>query len=368
MEQGGVFLGIYLLLLIFWLFLYFMVRVVGKGYKKESVRWKKVYALITGSTLALIMALRDVTVGSDTAQYLYRYFNVPIKFTLNAFTGSETLFYSISTMLKELGISYQGYLALIALIVSSAFTFFYYRYSRNMFLSFYLHVTIGLFSVTMSAFRQTIAICIILFAFDAMLKNKFFKFVIIVLIASLFHTSAIFFLPIYFIKDIKITKRRGIFLFFTTITMLVLVAPIATFFEFILPARYIIYGLHSELNPISRLLIVTSLLIPAACLFFWSRVEKLEEKEFRLFSILIVLSCVNAFINIMALNSSMILRMSFYFTPFNMILIPNIIEGIRNKPIKLIALYAAVLLPLIQFILSTPGGTLDIDNYKFFWQ
>lgn len=361
-------MGIYLILLVFWFFSYFTVRLVGRGYEIKGVHWKRLYAFMTGGTLFLIMSLRHYTVGSDTVQYLYRYNNVPIKLTKDAFTGSETMFFALSTMFKNLGISYQGYLTIIALIVTITFTVFYYKYSRNMFLSFFLHVTIGLFSVTMSASRQTIAICIILVAFMAMLRNNFFKFAIMVLIASLFHTSAITFLPIYFLKYIKITKRRGVLILLATFSMLFLRIPLANLFQYFVPARYIKYGLVNELNPINPLLIITALSIPTVCLFFWGTVEKSSEKEFKLFSILFTLSCVNALINIIALNSSMIFRITFYFIPFNMVLIPNIIEGIKDKLTKLIALYAAILLPLIQFIMSTPGGTLAIDNYKFFWR
>jgi len=364
----GEYLEIYYFMLLFWFVSYFGIRVVGRGKKDDGIRWKKAYAFITGITLALLMGLRHYSVGSDTVQYMYRYNNFPVDFTLGTFMGEETLFYALSTMLKNLGIGYQAYLAFIALIISVSFSYFYYKYSKNIFLSFFLHVTIGLFSVTMSATRQTIAISIILFAFDAIINQKFFRFTILVLIASLFHTSAIFFLPIYLLRNIKITKKIGLVFLFSTIAILLVRIPVSKLFQYIVPMRYLKYGIVSEANPINPLLVVIAVLIPFVSLIFWNINEKSSEKEFKLMSLLILISIVNVIVNIMALNSSMIARMTFYLIPFSMVLIPNIIEGIRDKGLKLIAVYAAILLPLIQFIISTPEGTLIIDNYKFFWQ
>jgi len=73
-------------------------------------------------------------------------------------------------------------------------------------------------------------------------------------------------------------------------------------------------------------------------------------------------------INIFALNIDMFARLTFYFITYNTVLIPNIIQGIKDRKIRLIAKTACIILPLIQFSIATPGGSLGIDKYIFFWE
>ena len=81
-----------------------------------------------------------------------------------------------------------------------------------------------------------------------------------------------------------------------------------------------------------------------------------------------IISCFNFVVYFLATKIVMLERILFYFMIYNSILIPNIIQGIKSKETRMIAKIACIILPLIQFIISTPGGSLGIDNYKFFWE
>lgn len=52
--------------------------------------------------------------------------------------------------------------------------------------------------------RQSIGIIIVLFSLKYIKNHKFIKYAIGILIASLFHTSALIFLPFYFMHKIKV--------------------------------------------------------------------------------------------------------------------------------------------------------------------
>ena len=94
----------------------------------------------------------------------------------------------------------------------------------------------------------------------------------------------------------------------------------------------------------------------------------MNQKKARINSILYTLSCTNLFFNILSLNSSMIGRLSFYFVPFNMVLISNVIFKIKNKEMKIIAIFITLLMSGTYFFISTPGGVYSIDKFKFFWE
>jgi hypothetical protein len=358
---------IYFVLLFLWLFFYLIISSLSNH--KENSKLRKWYTVISGGLLFLIMGLRHFTVGGDLKQYLAIYNSIPTVLSDNLFSNSEWGYYVFIKILKMLSVNDQGYIIIISLVISFSFSVFFYKYSRNLFLSFFLHLTIGLFSMSMSGIRQTIAICLILLAFKYLLNNRLFGFIFAVLLASTFHNTALVFLPVYFLKKINITKRNGLMLLAGVAITIFLREQVTPLIEFFMPERYALrYDLISQDYPVNPLLIVIALAIPMACLIFWNEVEKLGEREKMLFSILFVLSCINAFANILSLNSNILGRLSFYFITFNVVLIPNIISIIKDKNIKIIGILLCISLPLIQFILSTPGGTYLIDNYKFFWE
>lgn len=357
---------IYFGLVIFWLLLYLIMR--DSAFQgKQGRLW---FSLLSGVGIFFVMGLRHPDVGTDTNQYLYLYNDRSLDMlSLEIFKFDEWGFYTLNTVINILGFENQGYILVVSLIISLSFSLFFYKYSKNIFLSFYLHLTIGLFSMSMSGLRQTLAMCLVLLAFHFLIRRKLVGFFASVLVAYTFHHSAIVFLPVFLLRNVTINKKRGIVLL-TVVTSTMFYRELFTpLIALVAPDRYLErYDLISDAYHVNPLLILIAIAIPTVCLFFWDNIGKLENKEKEIYSILFILSCINILLNILSLNSNMIGRLSFYFIPFNIILIPNIISGIKDKKLRVIAIYLCIILPLIQFIMSTPDGAYSIDQYKFFFQ
>jgi len=198
---------IYYILILCWLVMLVFSREMERRY--TNFNSKLFQAISMGILLFLVMGLKHPSVGVDTAQYLYRYHYVPYPLDSDIFAYPEWVFYGFSTILSKIGIGDQGYLAIYALIISASFSRFFYKYSTDIFLSFYLHLTIGLFDLSLSGMRQMFAICIILLSFDFLMKNKLVPFVISVIIAYFTHNSAICFFTILFFKKYKYRSKKG---------------------------------------------------------------------------------------------------------------------------------------------------------------
>ena len=69
------------------------------------------------------------------------------------------------------------------------YTFLYYMYSLNI-------------------IRQALAIAIVLYSYKYILQRDFKRFLLMIIIATLFHTTALFFLPFYFLCPTKNEKDR----------------------------------------------------------------------------------------------------------------------------------------------------------------
>ena len=357
---------VYFILLVYW----FLIEIYFSRYCKKyrNLDSKKLKSIFMGTGLIVVMGLRHFSVGCDTVQYLYRYNNVIYTLNNEIFSNPEWGFHGLATLLKKIGLSNQGYILVMSFLIALPFSLLVYKYSRNIFLSFFLHLTIGVFTMNMSGIRQSLAMSIIMIAFMFGTKRNLLGFFISVGLAYTVHNTAICFLPVYFLFNITVSHKRGIILLLATAMTIILRIPIAYLMGYFLPSKYENYDLISEAYPVNPLLIIISFAIPLACLFYWKNIEKQKIHDFKINSILYIMSCLYAFGNVLALNSSLLGRLSFYFLTFNAILIPNVISSIKNRETRLFAMVLCIILPLIQFIMSTPGGTLQIDKYIFFWQ
>lgn len=81
---------------------------------------------------------------------------------------------------------------------------YYYLYSPNPIVCVFLFLSLGQFYCSMNFIRQTLAGVICLFALPYLQRRKFWQYCAIVLLASLFHTSALIMLVFYFINLIPV--------------------------------------------------------------------------------------------------------------------------------------------------------------------
>ncbi|EHU1307238.1 EpsG family protein [Acinetobacter baumannii] len=106
-------------------------------------------------------------------------------------------------------------------LVTSFFVVFCYLYilkkiSKNYFYSVFLYITLGVYTFFFNGLRQGLAMAIFAIATPALINRKPVKYILITLIASLFHISALLMIPFYFIVGFKIRielKVIAIFIF-----------------------------------------------------------------------------------------------------------------------------------------------------------
>lgn len=77
------------------------------------------------------------------------------------------------------------------------------RYSRNEFLSMFIYLNMWFLYMNMNFIRQAMAISILCFAYPFIKNRKFWRFLAIVLLASLFHASVLYMIPVYFVLLLK---------------------------------------------------------------------------------------------------------------------------------------------------------------------
>ena len=361
----------YVFMILIWLVaFYYLLYQNNKISEAGLLLRKKVFVWICGLALFVIMGLRHENVGLDTTQYLWRYHQSPY-YDWNYFLQWELWFE------KEMGFTLLGkilyhlhipdliYLMLYALFITYCISKLILKWCKNPFWGFYLHTTIGLFTMSMSGIRQSIACCICWLALDYLLDKKPVRFFFMVVLAATFHQSAIFFVVFYFARYTKITKISGWVFAGVSVLCIFLRSLFIPILEFFLPQKYETYGLISDKHQVNPLLIVIALLIPMFCLFFWERRKIKNEDEERFYSLCYTGSFAYAIIQVLAMSSNMIGRMNQYFYIFNVILLGNVITDIEDRNTRYIASAFALLLPGYMFF---KAQSLGIAPYYFFWQ
>ncbi|MDQ0270927.1 EpsG family protein [Cytobacillus purgationiresistens] len=151
-------------------------------------------------SLVAVSGLR-INIG-DTYFYRHAYENNEI--TWSYISSQKDIGFSILQMLlKNLSEDPQILIFTTALITNVLIVYVLSKYSRMFELSIYVYITGGLFLVSMNGIRQMLAAAIIFTATRFLINGNWLMYIFIVLLASLFHQSALILIPIYFLVRYK---------------------------------------------------------------------------------------------------------------------------------------------------------------------
>lgn len=185
--------------------IYELDRYGGRNYLRKEKALYYIMALM----MAVFVGLR--TDFNDTFAYRHSYELISNTFSLEGFSwaiGDNPGYNLLNRIMKSLGVSVQNYLMFYALVTVFLYLWFIQKYSTNTPLSVFFFFTMGCYSFSMAAIKQSVAMALCLVAVDAALEKKWFKFVFFVFLASTFHAYS----PMYLIVPLMMFapwKRRS---------------------------------------------------------------------------------------------------------------------------------------------------------------
>lgn len=152
--------------------------------------------------LILLAGLR-YRVGSDTLMYMSVFEDCPTLDELKYFDFAEAkynpLWYVINAISRSIHDSFTCFQVIHAIFVNSVFFWFFRKYCPLYYFSAILLYYLGYFCYfNMEVMRESLCICIMLFAIPSYMNHKYFIYYILCIIGVLFHYSALllFFLPL----------------------------------------------------------------------------------------------------------------------------------------------------------------------------
>ncbi|NMO96638.1 EpsG family protein [Paenibacillus lemnae] len=330
---------------------------------------QRLFLFISGTMLALLSGFRFETGGDFYANYVGFIKASSMSFKEIFWSYDEyghMLFRKLISLFTE---DPQWYFIISSAWIILSFFIFIYRYSANPYLSVLLFVTLGQYFVAHNITRQYIAISICLYAIPFLLSRKMIRYMIIILIAMTFHTSAIVMIPLYFLVLINISGQ-------TILKYMIGIAFLNAGFGAVLPwiQKFVYsdeymegsYGVQ-EANMLNALL--PALLFILLCCFYY--IEYIKNKENRMSvvsSAMIHMGLISFLFSTLSVTSMLILnRIGGYFMVSYLIIIPLLIA--RTEPRKKGLLYLSILtICLAYFVLNVFLGRLTPKPYIPFWK
>lgn len=171
----------------------------------------KSYVIFIGIFLFFEAALRNYTVGADTGTYLVRYVRFANTDWKDIFQLADSMMFEhgfavFNKLLTYINDNPRFLLVITAFIIVFSYSYKIYKNSTMPWLSYFIFITLGFYGLSLSAIRQYIAVAIILFSYDAIIKNELIEFIVLVLLATTIHTSSIIVLPMFWLSKIKYSK------------------------------------------------------------------------------------------------------------------------------------------------------------------
>lgn len=309
-----------------------------------------------------LLAFRNSSVGNDTITYLKRYSILGKCEWENLLQVSSQLSFEYGYGLLNKMSFYIIKSARVFLFIISAFSLvvlshFINKYSKMPWLSFIMYMALNIISLSFSGIRQGIALAFCMLAYQALKEKVLWKYILLIILASSFHITALAFLPMYWLVKIKFTPKQ-------IAIALAIVAMTSLFGGKILESvtrntkyyHYIMNNSTSNGAVGSTILYVIFLLLILLSINYKNSESKRIDLAFAFVSVITIL---------LTFVIGIIERLSFYFAMFFLFSVPDAIMAWKSRTSRnIIAVSISILLVFYYIAIVCKANTSGLIPYE----
>jgi hypothetical protein len=251
----------------------------------------------------------------------------------------------------------QWWLAFIGATYAFAGVHVIYKESESPLLSVIAWLALGFFMFSLSGLRQTLALSITMLAYFPAKNRKMWKFIFLVAIATLFHSSAIIFLLVYPFAQKKLGYMHLIIAGVVLVAFLGFQGQVRSLIASVFEDSYL-GGYADQDATLSFAGFIIQVLMFAFSLLYYPNVVKKHENA----KILYNLSFIGMLFQLFTALIAEMFRVSMYFSFFNVLLIPL---AIQSEPSKSMRQILTVMIGVIFVVYMFRAG---VPAYEFFWE
>lgn len=360
---------------------------------------KNTYFIVVCGYMLMIVGMRHISLGIVDTEMVYlprirTYMNASYSYILIN-QKKDVIFYIVAKFLTQIQ-SHDNFIMLILGIpYIMAVTRLIKKYSKVPWLSFILFLGLQYFILSFYLLRHVIALAFIIISYDYIEQKKLSKFIIIVLCGTLFHQTALIFIFAYPLVQIKIGLKQWLMvvtsLVFSIILRESLITRLYSLLSIILrdATRYNTY--QTRESSLSYTGFIIQLVVFTCIALTYHRKTKSSAKFYLKGSTIFIkknsannlnveqkffddnmdrlynLSAIS--LSIMAFSTTLgeFYRIASFFGIFNIILLPNALEYVKNKNIQKLLKIGISLVFILYFLFYNLANNNGLP-YRFYWQ
>lgn len=313
---------------------------------EENKKLSWFFVTLFGAYLVFWIGLRSGI--SDTNAYIHNYEHIPLGFdNLGSYLDSVIKgkgFYLYAFLFKNFFLTnYHAWLFSLTLIMVFCVLHVYYQKSENFAYTAFLFISSCSFTWLFNGIRQFLAVCI-LFCFSKWIEeNKTIRYILITLIASSIHNTALIFIPIViFLRKKDVWKRRTILIIIAFIGIVFFADDVLDIFtQTEIGGEYTDALNDSTGSNIFRVLIA---MVPCVLSFIKRKIIEEEGNDFIKLCVNMSIFTVGFYSFATVTNGILVGRIPVYFELYNFILLPWLIKhGFKSKDQTVLNIVCVVL-------------------------
>lgn len=308
---------------------YFFILIYGMIFCIFKQKQRKILFLtFSGIQLILLFALRDVSVGVDIIRYERSYEWIGMHTFRDAISIKDNYeniaYFLLNFIFSKLGVPYQFFLGVVGGTSVIPVLYIIYLYASSPCLSVLIYLSFGIYAFQFSGLKQTIAMSIVLIAFIFLKKEKKKYFYLFIVLAILFHPTAIITLPLYWILTTNRAKIMVVFLAGIVFFTFMFRNQIGYRLTYIYNSNYLGRYESSGFIGTTAILLIGLLIVYIA--LFQKRISCPQYEESQYFRLLLI--CTS--IQFLSSYAYAFTRLNYYYLQF----MPLIVDQLISLPVK----------------------------------
>ena len=345
-------MNVYVFLIIWVIFFGILSNMAAKpvcvGEDKYEYRTNMFMAILTFSFLIVLAGLRSGM--ADTPAYIQNFKDLPANITelyrvVSSYEKSNGFYFFAGLIKCFISKDYHVWLFIVATINGICVAFTLKKYSSNFAISALLFILTCYYTWMFNGLKQFFVATIMFAATGLILKKKVIPYIILVLFMSTFHNSVLIFIPVYFIVQGEAWNKRTIVFILLTIMAMIFANQFTNIFNDVVENTTYSesmqeIGKTDDGTNIIRILVES---IPMIISFVYRK--KIKEISTPIIDLCINMSIMGSGIYVISkiLSSGvMIGRLPIYFTMYNLILLPWLIQNLFDKNTKRLMYYLMI--------------------------
>lgn len=336
------------------------LNVKEKTFESNYKNYNNIFILISLVSLIVISGFRYKS-GTDFHTYTEIYMLAP---KTNLSDATDIGFLIICKILNRISLDPQLMFLVTSIIINILIVNTLRKKSTSYELSMWLYINTFAYYSTFNGVRQWVAAAIVFSGSEYLFKRNFKKYLIVVILASLIHASAIVMLVIYFIVNSKPFSLRNLFIIISFIGAIFLYIPFVNLlFKLLQGTQYAYYFnvVKDSTNGVNPIRIIVYLLPVILFALFYKKLNKKKDKEI---DIIFNLCIIGSLIMLLSVKQVFFARLIFYFDVYYLLLIPRLVTIGSKKFNRLIYYFIVICYFLFSYTLLTYGEA-RILPYEF---